>query len=226
MCDQIKKQCSVCEEFKILDDFYKGNALYGKSTWCKDCMSAHNKKKREENKEMAQVVYDSYDQNKDKKACKRCGRNLLVSFFTKNLHVKDGLASYCKNCCCIIQRTRGPKSYWNKQGKEKSKTKIKTKSGNVYLMINNVNGRIKIGRTTRDPVYREKTLQSQEPEIDLLFYKNVLFMMETEKYLHRFFKRKRFRGEWFDLSEDDIKKAKSIIEKGVGGSLFSKVAHE
>ena len=101
-----------------------------------------------------------------------------------------------------------------------------TEVGNVYLMKSDRNGRVKIGRTKDKPVYRERTLQSQEPEVRLIFHREVLYMNETEKYLHRFFKRKRFRGEWFDLSEDDIEKAKSIIKKGVGGSLFSKVAHE
>ena len=47
-------------------------------------------------------------------------------------------------------------------------------------------------------------------------------MNETERYLHSLFDSKRFRGEWFDLSEDDIKKAKSIIKKGISGSVLVK----
>ena len=304
MCDQIKKQCSVCEEFKILDDFHKGNALYGKSTWCKDCMGAYNKKKREEDKEQNKHVYNSYDQFKDTKGCLRCYQELLVSSFTKNLYKKDALASYCKECMVIIKNHREAGTCWRipepadpevrspakmrarviggeKEERKRKKTyphfkgikglykkrgfyywqppqkdgirpkaiALRTKDynealkkldeieegfelteytevGNVYLMKSDRNGRVKIGRTKDKPVYRERTLQSQEPEVRLIFHREVLFMMETEKYLHRFFKRKRFCGEWFDLSEDDIKKAKCIIEKGVGGSLFSKVAHE
>ena len=86
-------------------------------------------------------------------------------------------------------------------------------SGNVYLMKNDLNGRIKIGRTKDKPVYRERTLQSQEPEVNLIFYRKVSDMSETEKHLHALFASKRFRGEWFDLSQEDIEEAKSIIER-------------
>ena len=112
MCDQIKKTCSSCEESKILDDFHKGDALYGKSAWCKDCMSAHNKKKREEDKEQNKHVYDSYDQFKDTKGCLRCYQELLVSSFTKNLYKKDALASYCKECVVIMKKHRKAGTCW------------------------------------------------------------------------------------------------------------------
>lgn len=113
--------------------------------------------------------------------------------------------------------------------KKKEKTKINSKKrvkkkvnynsnqytevGNVYLMKNELNGRIKIGRTKGEPVYRERTLQSQEPEVNLIFHREVLRMNETERYLHKMFESKRFRGEWFELSEGDIEKAKSIIKE-------------
>ena len=88
--------------------------------------------------------------------------------------------------------------------------------GNVYLMVNNMNGRIKIGKTSdATPVYRERTLQSQEPDVSLLFYKQVLYMSKTERFLHSVFKDSRFRGEWFDLNEEHIKQAKAMIKKAV-----------
>jgi hypothetical protein len=86
-------------------------------------------------------------------------------------------------------------------------------SGNVYLMKSDRNGRIKIGRTKDEPVYRERTLQSQEPEVNLIFYRKVSDMSETERCLHKLFASMRFRGEWFDLSKEDIEYAKSIIER-------------
>ena len=91
--------------------------------------------------------------------------------------------------------------------------------GNVYLMINDVNQRIKIGRTKNKPQYRERTLQSQEPEVTLMYHKKTKCMVNTEKYLHEKFKEKRYRGEWFDLSDDDIKEAKSLIKKAVHETL-------
>ena len=86
-------------------------------------------------------------------------------------------------------------------------------SGNVYLMKNDLNSRIKIGRTKGEPVYRERTLQSQEPEVSLIFHREVGDMNGTESFLHNFFASKRLRGEWFELSDDDIEKAKSFIEE-------------
>ena len=289
MCDQIKKTCSSCEESKILDDFHKGDALYGKSAWCKDCMSAHNKKKREEDKEQNKHVYDSYDQFKDTKGCLRCYQELLVSSFTKNLYKKDALASYCKECVVIMKKHRkagtcwripepadpevrspakmrarviggekeerkktyphfkGIKGLYKKRGfyywqppqknrvrqkpialrtkdynealkkldkiKEGFKLTEYTEVGNVYLMKSDLNGRIKIGRTKGKPVYRERTLQSQEPEVSLIFYRKVENMNETERFLHNLFASKRLRGEWFELSNDDIEKAKSFLEE-------------
>ena len=253
MCDQIKKICSSCEEFKILDDFHKGDASHGRSSWCKDCMSVHNKKKREEDKEKNKAVYDSYDQFKDTKVCLRCHQELLVSSFTKNLYKKDALASYCKGCVVIMKKHREAGTCWripepadpevrspakmsarviggekeeqkNKQKERMGKIqqeKIKYK-GNVYLMINNLNGRVKIGITKNKPKYRERALQSQEPDIKLLFHKNVLFMRETERYLHKLFDSRRFRGEWFDLSKEEIEEAKSIIERASNGSIYKK----
>jgi len=112
--------------------------------------------------------------------------------------------------------------------KESAKKKVDyssnqyTEVGNVYLMKSDLNGRIKIGRTKDKPVYRERTLQSQEPEVNLIFHREVLHMNETERYLHTLFDSKRFRGEWFDLSGDDIEKAKSIIKKGISGSVLVK----
>ncbi len=88
--------------------------------------------------------------------------------------------------------------------------------GNVYLMINNINKRIKIGKTTEEnPRYRERTLQSQEPDVTLLFHRKVLYMSKTERFLHSVFKDSRFRGEWFDLSMEQIKEAKDMMTNAV-----------
>ena len=78
-------------------------------------------------------------------------------------------------------------------------------------MRNKRNGYIKIGYTSKDPVFREKTLQSEEPEIELIFSFYGLPMKE-EKNLHKHFDDKRIRGEWFKLSELDIYKAKDFLK--------------
>ena len=85
--------------------------------------------------------------------------------------------------------------------------------GNVYLMLNNHTGRVKIGMTKNKPEYRESTLQSEDPDVELTYHKKVENMRETEKMLHETFKEKRYRGEWFDLTQDDIEKAKAMLDE-------------
>lgn len=72
----------------------------------------------------------------------------------------------------------------------------------VYIMHNKHNNYYKIGRSI-NPVYREKTLQAQEPDVVLI--DKWIASSEVEKILHRKFKDKKKRGEWFSLSENDIK---------------------
>lgn len=78
----------------------------------------------------------------------------------------------------------------------------------VYLMRNERNGFIKIG-CSKSPAYREKTLQSEEPEVSLLFA--YLGEPDLERGLHKLFASKRIRGEWFALSEEDIRTVDKIL---------------
>lgn len=85
----------------------------------------------------------------------------------------------------------------------------------LYLMLNKNNGHYKIG-ISKSPSYRERTLQSQEPVLDLIFsklYKQRSRAVSVEKILHSTFSEKRIRGEWFLLNEDDIKKIYSIVRQ-------------
>jgi hypothetical protein len=79
----------------------------------------------------------------------------------------------------------------------------------VYVMLNKVTGKYKIGRSN-NPEYREKTLQSQEPDIELLFSCHESIV--SEKKLHEIFNDKRVRGEWFDLDSDDILEIRKIMQ--------------
>lgn len=73
----------------------------------------------------------------------------------------------------------------------------------IYLLRNNRNNLYKIGRSIK-PEFREKTIQSEEPEVEMLFISPIT-APEKEKELHSIFKNKRVRGEWFDLDNKDIK---------------------
>lgn len=83
---------------------------------------------------------------------------------------------------------------------KKDKTKIADEHF-VYIMHNKHNDYYKIGRSIK-PEYREKTLQAQEPDITLI--DKWIASVEVEKILHRKYKEKKMRGEWFKLTTDDI----------------------
>jgi predicted RNA-binding Zn-ribbon protein involved in translation (DUF1610 family) len=99
---------------------------------------------------------------------------------------------------------------------------IAMKTAFVYLMKNTRNGFIKIG-FSKNPKFREKTLQSEEPEIELLA--SIEGTIDLEKELHARFSAYRIRGEWFRLSEFEIEDAKQYVifhhgsRKPSGGKL-------
>ena len=68
-------------------------------------------------------------------------------------------------------------------------------------MRNNRNGYIKIGRSVR-PLFREKTLQSEDPDISLILFFEATTAIERE--LHQKFSEQRVRGEWFRLGDESI----------------------
>lgn len=75
----------------------------------------------------------------------------------------------------------------------------------TYIIFEENTGYYKIGKS-KQPKIREKTLRSEKPNIKMILVcdKNI------ESYLHKKYKDKRIRGEWFDLSSDEIL---DIIEK-------------
>lgn len=79
----------------------------------------------------------------------------------------------------------------------------------IYLMLNKKTGNIKIGRSKK-PKYREKTLQAEEPEIQLIAA--WIAPKDIENKLHRKFYEKRIRGEWFKLSFNDLRYIKEVMK--------------
>lgn len=76
----------------------------------------------------------------------------------------------------------------------------------VYLMRDNTNGYHKIGISNK-PEYREKTLQSEQPSIEMLAYKifpTRKIAEAIESALHTAYSQQRVRGEWFNLNEEDV----------------------
>jgi hypothetical protein len=69
-----------------------------------------------------------------------------------------------------------------------------------YIMKNKRNNLYKIG-VSNNPKYRERTLQSEEPEIELI----KVFKSNIENQLHRDYSKYRVRGEWFNLNKIQVK---------------------
>lgn len=79
----------------------------------------------------------------------------------------------------------------------------------LYLMVNTETGLIKIGRSI-NPIYRERTLHSQEPSIHLIAIWRC--GQEIEKQLHGKFNHKRQRGEWFSLTIPDLAEVERFMD--------------
>lgn len=88
--------------------------------------------------------------------------------------------------------------------------KNKIKHTKLYVMLDRNTGLYKIGRS-KNPIGRERTLQSEKPVIDMVF--NFAATNKDEKKLHDLFIEKRVRGEWFSLSNEDIEFIKMYLIK-------------
>lgn len=78
----------------------------------------------------------------------------------------------------------------------------------TYLMKNVRDGQYKIGESNY-PKFREKTLMSQEPVVEI--YACFKSKKCNEKVLHKQFANKRGRGEWFILDDNDLEYIKNNV---------------
>ncbi len=98
--------------------------------------------------------------------------------------------------------------------KEVNKVDIKEKECcYVYLMVDTTNNFHKIG-ISNNPRYREHTLQSDKPTIELLCakkYPTRAIAEAIESALHNVYANKRIRGEWFNLDASDVEIMKQTL---------------
>lgn len=84
----------------------------------------------------------------------------------------------------------------------------------VYLMNDTTNNFYKIGISNK-PKYREHTLQSDKPTIELICakeYPTRAIAEAIESALHRVYGNKRIRGEWFNLDTSDVEDIKNTLK--------------
>lgn len=81
---------------------------------------------------------------------------------------------------------------------------------NGYIYVIKVLGYYKIGKT-KNPEKRfgEYTMLMEEPQVVLLDYVSDYHRLELD--LHKIYEHKRTRGEWFKLSEKDIKNIRFML---------------
>lgn len=83
----------------------------------------------------------------------------------------------------------------------------------VYLMHDLSNGYHKIG-ISKDPQYRERTLQSEKPTIEKVCAKEFptrQIAEAIEAALHKSYAANRLRGEWFNLNPEDVTNIKITL---------------
>jgi len=83
--------------------------------------------------------------------------------------------------------------------------------GYIYIVHCKDSANYKIGKSTQ-PTYRVKSHQTSCPyELELEYHISVLNMTDVEHVVHGLYESKRVRGEWYELSEDDIEQIKAVL---------------
>jgi hypothetical protein len=118
----------------------------------------------------------------------------------------------CDCMMCSRLHSAGVQRLWEEALDERARRELeklapkRRKPTFIYLVLDERTGYVKIGRA-KNPSARERTLQSENPQVAMLFCSPA--DAELERELHREFAQHRIRGEWFELSEchiEDIKK--------------------
>jgi hypothetical protein len=81
-------------------------------------------------------------------------------------------------------------------------------------MVDTTNNYHKIG-ISNQPLFRERTLQSEKPTIVLIAskkYPSRQIAVSIEKALHETFRNKNIRGEWFNLNQTEIDEIVKTLE--------------
>lgn len=118
----------------------------------------------------------------------------IHNFDTKNAIIE--IDTICKK---LQEYKHELELFYNIEPTPKTKTRFYTY---VYILFDERTCYYKIGKSI-NPLFREKTISSEIPSVKMIFI-SPLTNPETEKELHKIFNKKRIRGEWFKLNQDDI----------------------
>ncbi len=105
--------------------------------------------------------------------------------------------------------------YISTKNKNSSKFRISRKNCYTYIMYESSTDLYKIG-ISNDSLYRERTLQGQQPTISLIknrMHESRASALKLEKHLHKLFINQRIRGEWFKLNSSELEFAVTELLK-------------
>lgn len=129
-----------------------------------------------------------------------------------------GVAPDCDCLMCAEWHSTAVQTIREQVREEKARRKLEKEAPKpirltfVYLVLDERTGLVKIGRA-KDPSARERTLQSENPRVVMLFSSPA--SAELERELHQDYAQFRVRGEWFRLSRDQIENiAKRTLNSG------------
>ena len=94
---------------------------------------------------------------------------------------------------------------FNNLPKLKENVIIKKKKITGYIYVFKLDNHYKIGVTSRTPEKRLNNMMTSSPKKIIIYfsYKHCDIYKE-EDYLHKIFNEVRIRGEWFELSKQDL----------------------
>lgn len=132
--------------------------------------------------------------------------------FENNSAIQKAFKNYINKYISLFMMI-DPSDYNQNKEEENKSINNKEKKCYVYLMKDTTNNYHKIGISNK-PRYRERTLQSEKPTIELICCKQFpsrKIAESFEKALHNTYSEKRIRGEWFNLNDKDIKDLKEAL---------------
>jgi hypothetical protein len=125
----------------------------------------------------------------------------LFIFYKLNPSFLNVIQDVCNNIIehIQLQKATQKKQIETRKNQDKIQSK-KIKEIKTYIMKDDLSGLYKIGKSI-NPKYRERTLQSEKPSIRIV----KIFNSNIEKKLHGIYDEYRVRGEWFKLTEIQLK---------------------
>jgi hypothetical protein len=144
---ETRKTCTRCEGEKALDEFPTDRSKKdGKASRCKDCKKEITQEKKNKN------LQDPVKPGEERKVCKECNSEKLLTEFYRENTTMNGFKSKCKVCCNTYKREYNKKNrgvernsyktyYYERGGRE---TKQRYKKANRVKIQAYTRHRIKI----------------------------------------------------------------------------------